>query len=185
MKCRNKYSWLPALSLLCCLPSLAATVYKSIDENGVVSYSDTRPPEDILVETVVIQESPAPEGGQEQQRLQDMRETTDRMITDRMAREKHRAELRQLAANKNTQPASQEPLQYYNNVPIYTGYQDYPLRQPWRRPHYPRPQHPIVYPPLRPHVEIRPPEFLPFSVNDYPASLIRKSYDPKVREAFQ
>lgn len=170
--------------MLWCLPGFAATIYKSIDENGVVSFSDTKPTEDILVETVVIDEQAASPGGQEQQRLQDMRETTDRMVADRMAREKHRAELRQLDAQEDARQAAQDVPDYVDNAPIYTGYYDYPVRRPWR-PHYPRPDHPIAHPPLRPPVPQHPPGMRPLPGNDYPASLIRKSYDPKVREAFR
>ncbi len=180
---RRKFSWFPALLLLCYQPGFTATIYKSVDEHGVVRYSDTRPTEDILVETVVIEELAAPPVGQEQQRLLDMRETTDRMVADRMAREKHRAQLRQLEVKKTAQQSSQEASQYDNNAPIYAGYYDYPVRYPWRHPHYPRPTHPIAHPPLRPPVQNFPPGMRPG--NDYPASLIRKSYDPKVREAFR
>ena len=178
-------AWSPALLLLCCLPGFAATIYKSIDENGMVSYSDTRPPEDILVETVVIEESASPPIGQEQQRLQDMRETTDRMVADRMAREKHRAQLRELAAKGDAVPSSRENLADYNTLPTYTGYYDYPVRQPWRRPYYPHPEHPILLPPLRPPVEHYRPGIQSLPSHDYPASLIRKSYDPKVQDAFR
>ena len=182
MKGRNKYSWLAALSFLCCLPSFAATIYKSIDENGVVSYSDTRPADDSVVETLVIDEQSPAATEQAQQRLQDMRDTTDRMVADRMAREKHRAELRQLEAQTNAQQSSQDIPDYYDTSPIYTGYYSYPAQRPWRpwRPsHHPRPGHPIAHPPLRP------PTIQPLPDYDYPGSLIRRRYDPKVREALR
>ncbi len=180
MNSHCKYSWLPALALLCSLPAFTATVYKTIDENGVVSFSDIKPTQEILVETVVIDDRAAAPGGQEQQRLQDMRETTDRMVADRMAREKHRAELRQLEAKKVSQQPAQVASDYYEDAPMYPDYYNYPIRRPWRPPHHhPRPEHPVAHPPLRPH-GIR-----PLPGNDYPASLIRKSYDPKVREAFR
>jgi len=171
--------WLPALSILCCLPVCSATIYKSVDENGVVIFSDTMPPEDVLVETLEI-EVQAPPEGLEAQRLQDMRETTDRMVADRMAREKHRAELRQLDAQTEAQQSSQDVADYYEPTTIYTGgYYGYPIRRPWRRHDHPRPNHPVTRPPLRPPVTERLPG------NDYPASLIRKSYDPKVRAALR
>jgi Domain of unknown function (DUF4124) len=185
MNRRNGYQWLSALSLLCCLPSFATTIYKSIDENGVISFSDARPAEEILVETVVIDDQMTPPSGQEQQRLQDMRETTDRMVADRMAREKHRAELRQLEAQTDAQQAAQNIQDNYDNAPIYTGYYNYPVRRPWWPPQRPWPDHPIACPPLRPPVNKLPPGIRPLPGNDYPASLIRKSYDPKVREALR
>ena len=168
----RKYHWLPALSLLCCLPSFAETVYKSVDDSGAVSFSDTRPAGDIPVETMVIEVPTPPSSDLAGQRLQDMRETTDRMAADRMAREKHRAELRQLGAQEYAQKSSPDLTEYYDTTTAYTGY--YPS---WRRPH--RPVHPIARPPLlspRPHA---------LTKHDYPASLIRKSYDPKVRAALR
>lgn len=179
MKDQHNYSWLAALSLLCCLPSFAATVYKSIDENGVVSYSDTRPAEDIVVETLVIDDQAPSTTEQAQQRLQDMRETTDRMVADRMAREKHRAELRQLEAQTNAQQPSQDVPDYYDSSPIYTGNYGFPAQRPWRPSHHPRPEHPIAHPPLRP------PGIQPLPDYDYPGSLIRRRYDPKVRAALR
>lgn len=130
---------------------------------------------------------PAP-GEQARQRLQDMRETTDRMVADRMAREKQRAELRHLEAQINAQKAAQErPYDDNNddNATIFTGYYGYPARRPWWPSHNPRPEHPIAHPPLLPPVEERPPNIRPLPGNDYPASLIRKYYDPKVQEAFR
>ena len=180
----RKYQWLPALSLLWCLPGFAATVYKSVDENGVVVFSDTRPAEDIAVETIVI-EAPAPlQSEQDQQRLRDMRETTDRMVADRMAREKHRAEMEQLQAQTDALQSSQELTDYHESSTVYPGYYNFPIRRAWR-PYRPRPKHPITRPPLRPPLQNRPPAVRPLPGNDYPASLIRKSYDPKVRETLR
>jgi hypothetical protein len=169
--------WLPALSLLCCLPSFAETVYKSIDDSGVVSFSDTRPTGDILVETVVIEVPASPSSDLTEQRLEDMRETTDRMAADRMAREKHRVELRQLDAQKYAQKSPQDLTEYYDTTTTYSGYYPYPARRAWRRPI--RPAHPIARPPLLSPTPHQQPSY------DYPASLIRKSYDPKVRAALR
>ncbi|MCB1689756.1 MAG: DUF4124 domain-containing protein [Halioglobus sp.] len=167
-----------ALSLLCCcLPSLAETVYKSVDDSGAVSFSDTRPPGDVLVETVVIETQAPPSSDLTAQRLKEMRETTDRMVADRMAREKHRAELRQLDAQRYAETSSPDLSEYYDTTTSYTGYYPYPVRREWRRPN--RPVHPIARPPRPFPVPYRQSDF------DYPAKLIRKSYDPKVREAMR
>ena len=200
----------PTLALLCCLPSLAATVYRTVDDKGVVSFTDIKPISDNAVDTLVI-DAQAPQLNEiEQQRLQEMRETTDRMASDRMAREKHRAEIRKLQAE--TPP--QYPPQYQHQPdynPGYIGYSsgyssshtanpyNYPLRNSWRRKRNSRPQHPIARHPGSGHPGndypgIRPPLRLPTQSssaairttlpgNNYPASLIRKSYDPKVRAA--
>jgi len=137
---------------LCCLPALAATVYKTVDENGVVSFSDTPPATDAPVETMKI-DAPTPEvSADEQQRLQDMRETTDRMAADRKAREQQRAELRK----EQSQPATPAPdyTDYMGYSGGNTGYYDrYPLRRPGYRPGLrPRPEQPIARPPVRPPV---------------------------------
>ncbi len=205
--CLSKHRWLPALTLLCCLPGLAATVYRTVDDSGVVSFTDIRPTGEVPVETLVI-DARAPQVSETQrQRLQDMRDTTDRMAADRMAREKHRAELRQLQAQ--TQARYQPPQEYpADNNPVYwgyssgySGYYNYPARRPWKRGHRPRPEHPIAGHPIAGHPIsgqpiARPPLRLPaqghssdirtsLPGNNYPASLVRKSYDPKVRAAFR
>lgn len=189
-----KYSWLPGLALLCCLPGLTATVYRSVDENGVVSFSDTAPAGDTPVDTLVIDARTPEVSEAEKQRLEDMRDTTDRMAADRMAREKHRAEMRQLQAQTQQQYQAPYPQTY---DPGYVGYSSgysrsykYPRRRPWRPGHKPRPEHPIARPPLRPpvyqpgrgqnaHVRTSLPG------NNYPASLVRQYYPPQVRAAFE
>lgn len=180
------FGWLSALSLLCGIPALAATVYKTVDDNGVASFSDTPPAEDVVVETVII-EAPAPLSTElTQQRLDDMRETTDRIVADRMAREKHRAELRSIELQRNAQSTAQETGEYYDETTVYTGYGPYPVRRIWRRPNHPsHPGHPIARPPLRQPAPPAHPGIRPLPGNDYPASLIRRHYDPKVRAAFQ
>jgi hypothetical protein len=182
MSCFFQHRWLLAFSLLCSLPLLgfAATIYKTVDENGVVTYSDTKPADDIVVETLIIDVQESPGNDQAQQRLQEMRDTTDRMASDRMAREKHRAQLRELEAQAEAQRVAQDVPDYYDNSTIYTGYYDYPVRRPWRPPYHHRPDHPIAHPPLLP------PAVRPQPRYDYPASYIRNRYpDPKVRKAFE
>ena len=77
------------------------TVFKTV-EDGVVSFSDT-PPESGEVEVLTLEVPEAPADGLLEERLTEMRETTDRMVADRQAREKHRAELR-AAARVNDEP---------------------------------------------------------------------------------
>lgn len=169
-------------------PSLtfAATVYKTVDANGVVSYSDVQPATSEPVETLEF-DGRAPDISEtEQQRLEAMRETTDRMVADRQQREQHRAELRKQRAE---QAARQPPPNAVYDYPRYRGYTGgypvyypYPVRRPgggWGRPH---PVHPIAPVPLRHSVPGRS-HGLPG--NDYPASLVRKHYSPPVRAAFR
>ncbi len=149
---------LPPLLLLCTLGALSAqadTVYKSIDETGAVSFSDTPPEQGVTAETLEII-TPQPSSTEDSlANLEAMRETTDRMAADRREREKHRAEMREL--NARTQASQQamvdttDYVDYY--YPIYTGYNNrphYPHRPPYRPPGLrPKPEHPIARPPLR------------------------------------
>jgi hypothetical protein len=169
------------VALGCAPPAFADTVYKSVDESGVVSYSDTPPAGGETVETLVIDvEAPALfEAAQEQ--LQALRETTDRMVADRQQREKHRAEMRQLQMKSDPQP---QIIQYGGP----SGFGDpYPVYYPF--PVYcdgggcqSGPAHPDIRPPLH----AQPPAGHVISPgHDYPASLIRRGYSPDVRAAFE
>jgi hypothetical protein len=180
------YRLLVSVCLLSVVTGLhAATVYKTVDDNGVVSYSDTPPAEDIATETLVIDVQDPQLTETEQQRMEDMRATTDRMVADREAREKHRAELReQQARNQAERQRAASPDYLVIESDTYPVYYPYPVRRPgWNRP---RPSHPIARPPLRPPGYGRPPVAVPHSPgHDYPASLIRKGYSPEVRAAFE
>ena len=142
------HTWL--LVLLCCAPGQAATVYKTVDEDGVVSFSDTKPVSEEPVETLKINAQAPPVSAAEQQRLEDMRETTDRMAADRMAREKQRAELRQ----PQTPPQQPDYTDYMGySSGRNSGYYGYPVRRPGLKP---RPVNPIARPPVRPRPPSRP-----------------------------
>lgn len=163
----------------------AATVYKSVDENGVVTYSDTKPTREVDVETLVIDVQDPELTETEQQRLQDMRDTTDRMVADRQQREKHRAAMREQQARTQTQSAAPDSPGYVIESGSYPLYYPYRVRRPgWSKP---RPTHPIARPPMRPPRPGHPPRPVPYSSSghDYPASLVRKGYSPEVRAAVQ
>ena len=148
---------LPLLCLLNGTHALAATVYKTVDENGVVTFSDTPPATEAVEEVQInVQEGLSPE--ESAARLEEMRETTDRMAEDRREREQHRAELRESQA-RSAQASAEPPRQEQSYTgPLYTDY--YPVYPPYYRPphHYPghppgyrpRPEHPIARPPMRP-----------------------------------
>lgn len=122
-----------------------ATVYKTVDENGVVSFSDTPPSN--LSSAEVIQIVPALSKSPKEYSawLEQMRETTDRMVADRHDREEHRAKLRE--ANART-AAYQEPAVAAPQRNVY--YPSHPLvtRPYWKRNHRPN-RHPVVHPPMR------------------------------------
>jgi cell division protein FtsN len=146
---------LAALLVCSCGVAQAQTVYKSVDENGNVTFSDTPPADDRVAEQLELN-VPAPAAPEDQaQYLQDMRETTDRMAADRREREKHRAEVRELnarAQSYTTTGKSQSEStvdDYYTTVPGYTVRSGY-YYGPHRPGYKPRPEHPVARPPLRP-----------------------------------
>jgi len=98
----------------------ATTVYKTVDENGVVGFSDTPPAEARLVDTLQIEVIPPADPGAYAQRLAAMRETTDRMAEARRAREKHRAEMRRLAQEEEqAQPVYVRPVRHVHHTPAF------------------------------------------------------------------
>jgi len=169
------------------------TVYKTVDAKGVVTYSDTPPPQGAEVETLVIDVQAAEPSQGAQDQLEAMRETTDRMVADRQQREQHRAEMRKLQSESRPQAVDDSATAGYDGT--YTGYYPYNYPYPVYRPrpghrpgggYWPRPEHPIARPPLRPRPPFRiPAEDIISPGYDYPASLIRRSYSPEVRAAFE
>ena len=130
------------------------TVYKSVDEDGNVTFSDTPPAEGNEVEQMQVQAPPPQSPGEQQQALEDMRETTDRMAADRREREKHRAEMKELNARTAAvaPTANEQPdygyQDYYSTVPGY-GVRSQYYNGPHRPGYRPKPAHPIVRPPLQ------------------------------------
>lgn len=73
-----------------------------------------------MVEKLVIDAQAPQQGAPEAQRLEEMRETTDRMVADRMAREKHSAEVEKLQAETRADLAAQEFPDYYISATVYS-----------------------------------------------------------------
>jgi hypothetical protein len=156
-----------SMVVLSAVPAVAETVFRSVDEKGVVTFSDTPPEGDVEVESITI-DTPQPQSPEAaRQRLEDMRETTDRMVADRQAREKHRAEMRELQARTQSPPQPVYAPGYYDYYPVYSGTRtvrrDYYAGTPWRPGHVrpghgvrPHPEQPIARPPLRPGIGDRP-----------------------------
>jgi hypothetical protein len=129
------------------------TVYRHVDENGVVTFSDTPPVGEQDAETLNIATPAAQDPDAYLENLDAMRETTDRMAADRREREKHRAEMREINESKQPSQGSQvvEYREYSDYWPVYGG----PVyggggRPPWRPGYRPKPEHPIARPPYRP-----------------------------------
>jgi hypothetical protein len=117
------------------------TVYKTV-EGGVPSFSDTAPPDGEAVEVITLQTVPAADDALLEQRLDEMRSTTDRMVSDRRERELHRAALRE-QRQEPVAPALESVPMVVANGGYWSGY---------RRPHQPnRPS-----PPYRPGHSVSP-----------------------------
>ena len=130
------------------------TVYRHVDENGVVTFSDTPPDASVEAEEMRIQAQTAQDPNAYLQNLDAMRESTDRMVADRQERERHRSELRQINAESSQQSPQtySEPYPDYVNVwPVYSapvyGRPGRPGKPPWRPGYRPKPEHPIARPP--------------------------------------
>lgn len=129
------------LILLCLLsvPAFAQTVYKTV-EDGVTTFSDA-PPTEGVAEVFEMQVPPRSDDGLLEERLAEMRETTDRMAADRREREQHRAELRALTAPEEPPAVAEAPPTTVWAGGFWPGYVNRPIR--------PRP-------PLRPGPPVRP-----------------------------
>ena len=137
--------------LLCSSTGYAATVYKTVGENGVVSFSDTPPEGEALTEVLQITPT-APQSPEDHlERMEDMREVTDRMAADRREREKHRAELRETRARAESYQRPEQPgyTEYADYYPTYPQRYWRHNRPPWRPGFRPQPEQPIARPPMR------------------------------------
>ncbi len=192
----------------------AATVYKSVDAEGRVTYSDQPPENADLVEVLdyqVQQRSPEDVEG-DLARIEAMRETTDRMAADRREREASRAKARAEAeAARATVYQQQYPDYYYDpgyyggsvstsSRYSYTGWRGglywgsgaVRPRPPYARPPHGRPPHgrpphgrpPHARPPYRPGHPRRSEVAEPGFSYNAPANQIRRRYTGKAREVF-
>ena len=156
-----------------CPPGLATTVYKSMDETGAVSFSDTLPEDSPAIETfeITIHEAASTDSTE---LLEEMRQTTHRMAADRREREKHRAEMRQLQLHNSRQKNKPVYPPHYDTITSSYSTAGSYYRYPLKRPAWPR--HPIVRPPLRPPNHGNPVEY-------FPAPHIRPLFAPRTRGA--
>ncbi len=137
-----------SFGLLFSVPAAASTVYKTVDADGNVSFSDTPPADGREAQEMQIETAPPADDAVYQQRLEAMRESTDRMAADRREREKHRAELRQQQAEAQQPAYYPVPTPTYDYLPYGGGYPVYIQRPGHARPGHVRPGH--VRPPVRP-----------------------------------
>lgn len=142
--------FLTAIALMFSAAIQSATVYKTVGEDGVVSFSDIPPKSDVATEIMEVT-APSPQSVEAHlEQLSAMREVTDRLASDRREREKHRAELKALNARTQTYEAPAQPAyrQYSDYYPSSIRRYRRTDRYPWFPGHGPKPVHPIVRPPL-------------------------------------
>ena len=146
------YRLTPVLLLLCSTAALATTVYKTVDENGVVGFSDTPPAGGVHTEVLQVTPPTAQSPEEHLERLAAIRETTDRLATDRREREKHRAELQEIRAKTAYYRPPEQPRTtgYARYYPVYSRHYRRTNHPPWRPGYGPKPMHPIAHPPMRP-----------------------------------
>jgi hypothetical protein len=128
--------WL-LLTFVCCEAwADATTVYRVVDDRGVVGFSDT-PPLDGSAAEIMQVSVPKGSAGDSLQQLEAMRQTTDRMALDRQEREAQRELVRLRAAaeaDAQRQQVVPERVRYeYIYLPT-------PVAAPWH-PVYHRPPH--------------------------------------------
>lgn len=123
-------------------------IYRSVDADGTVSFSDQPPADDSSTETITIDVPTAAEPAELEARLAAMRETTDRMAQDRREREAARAAL--VAAQRSSATPAATPAAPPAASPA-AGIGAF-----W--PAYTRPWHHRPRPPLRP-VPVPPPGY--------------------------
>jgi len=120
----------PVLALVASTWVSAATVYKYVNPQGAVTYSDT-PPADVPYEELELRDYPAVDGDARRAAVEEMIETTARLQADRQQREEERRAARPPPAARYQTPPAPEPEVYF-----YPGY---------RHPYYhqrPRPAPP-------------------------------------------
>ncbi len=129
-------------SAACAAADAPRVIYRSTDDSGAVSFSDRAPDDDRQVQLLHLDVPPAGSAEEHRRRMQDISASADRMAEERRARERHRAELRELAAR--TAAREQAPPQpQYGQAPYYVAAPRY--HRPWRPP-----GHPGLRPPARP-----------------------------------
>jgi len=126
--------------------SYADTIYKSVDENGHVTYSTTPPPESETSKPVDIAPPPSEERIKAAQQRQERNLKAAEMLDEnRKKRDEITAEENRLKQEKQRQMRQQQEAETNNENQNYNGY---PYYYPRRLPGRPAPERPIIVPPV-------------------------------------
>ena len=188
------------LLLLAAMDSSATTVYKSVDAEGRVTFSDQPPPAAELVDVYEYREPPPNRSALDVERIEAMREVTERMAADRREREASRAGARTVSRYAQSAPDGASGFYrhdyrdddyapgFYGGHPAAIYYRPLRKRRPGVHPPVARP--PIARPPAERPPLGRPPLGRPADsshatrLNQYPAGLIRRHYTSAARRVF-
>ncbi len=128
------------------------TIYRSTDDSGAVSFSDRAPEDDRPVQVMQLEVPQAGSAEEHRERMQQLSASADRMAEERRARERHRAEMRELAARSQVQDQAAQPVAYEQS-PSYVLAPRY--HRPWRPPHVRPPHRPRPVPPVAGNTDLR------------------------------
>jgi hypothetical protein len=139
-----------ALIALTCGAAGAATVYKHVDEQGNVTYSEVPPPKEGVEAVQVRPDLPAGRQAAEQERLQRMRELSSELEESRRGREDSRAERKQSEAvpppttvDVDDRSSDRYPYRYFpQRPPLIPGRPPVGVPPPIARPPIERPGRP-------------------------------------------
>ena len=129
----------------------AQQVFRSVDSQGNISYSDAPPADASQTQTIDLPPGPTEEQvEQAQQRTRELKESVDQLTSEREAREKVQAEKRREQQERERAQEQEARLARLEAMERNRDYWDYGVYYP-RRPH--RPvwiEHPIERPTERP-----------------------------------
>lgn len=129
------------LGLLAASPLAATEVFRWVDENGVIHFSQNPPPgNDERVEVLMLDDSPPPDYDPEED-LYGVEAMAEEMsqLREEMAKKRDLARERQQNNSQQTAVQYQQPVQY--GYP-YLGRPLFPGARPPNRPRPPRPERP-------------------------------------------
>jgi hypothetical protein len=128
------------LPMLCAAPAFGTEVYRWVDKDGVVHFSQSPPPEKINGVKIMTLEDDSPPGYDPEQDLYGVEAQAERMalLREQMAEKRDMERERQVNSARQAQPPYQQPVQY--GYPFYGQ----------------RPQYPGSRPPVKPRPPVRP-----------------------------
>jgi hypothetical protein len=127
-------------------PAMAQEVYRWVDENGVVNFSDTAPlAADANVNTLILEDT-APKHYDPEEDIYNVAAQAERMQALREEMEQEREARRERQRNELRQPDTQYPQGVRYGYPyLYPGYGRPPGRPPGKPPTGGRPPRPEPY----------------------------------------